>query len=187
MAETLSQYKSTLTPQQVDAALQKIANNNIADFITPATLLDLVYPVGSIYMSANSTSPANFLGGSWQRIRGRFLLGALEGKYTAGDADGEETHILSQEELPDYEISEAVLKGEIWNMAGQNASYPNGSCSGIVSRRPNSEGVGYATNSATAQDGFAIDASHTHNSGGSGQAHNNMPPYLVVYMWQRVS
>ena len=75
----VDQYKSALTPQQVDTALKKIADNDIADFMTQAqadarylqktALLNLVYPVGSIYMSANATSPASFLGGSWERIQ----------------------------------------------------------------------------------------------------------------------
>ena len=41
--------------------------------------LDNIYPVGSIYMSVNSTSPATLFGGTWQRITGRFLLAATDG------------------------------------------------------------------------------------------------------------
>lgn len=182
----VDQYKSALTPQQVDTALKKIADNDIADFLTRQDLLNVVYPVGSIYTSVNNVSPRTFLGGTWQQIQERFLL-ASGGNYTAGSTGGEAVHTLTKAELPNYTLPTAQLEGEFWNMAGQNASYPNGDCSGIVSRRSNSEGVGYATSYTTAQDGFAIDATHTHSSGGSGQAHNNMPPYLVVYMWKRTA
>ena len=125
-----------------------------------------------------------FLGGTWEQIQGRFLL-AASSTYPAGSTGGEAVHTLTKAELPNYTLPTAQLEGKLWNIAGQNASYPNGSCSGIVSRRSNSEVVGYATSTTTAQDGFVIDATHTHSSGGSGQAHNNMPPYLVVYMWKR--
>ena len=57
MPDTLNQYKSNLTPQQVDAALTKMAENDIGDFVTRADLLSLVYPVGSIYISAGNVSP----------------------------------------------------------------------------------------------------------------------------------
>ena len=38
--------------------------------------LDLVYPVGSIYMSVNNVNPKNLFGGEWEKIEGRFLLGS---------------------------------------------------------------------------------------------------------------
>ena len=53
-------------------------------------LLDTIYPVGSIYMSVNNTSPASFLGGTWEQIKDRFLLGA--GSKSAGATGGEENH-----------------------------------------------------------------------------------------------
>ena len=76
MADTPAQYKSALTAQQVDAALTKLAGNDIADFVTKADLLQLVYPVGSIYISTNNVSPQTFLGGTWTQIQDRFLLAA---------------------------------------------------------------------------------------------------------------
>ena len=147
-------------------------------------LLNLIYPIGSVYISVQNVSPEDFLGGTWEQIQGRFLL-AASSTYPAGSTGGEAVHTLTKAELPNYTLPTAQLEGELWNIAGQNERFPNGSCSGIVSRRSKSEGVGYATSTTTAQDGFVIDATHTHSSGGSGQAHNNMPPYLVVYMWKR--
>ena len=37
--------------------------------------LDTVYPVGSVYTSVNSTSPASLFGGTWELIQNKFLLG----------------------------------------------------------------------------------------------------------------
>ena len=132
----VDQYKSALTPQQVDTALKKIADNDIADFMTQAqadarylqktALLNLVYPVGSIYMSANATSPASFLGGSWERIQGRFLL-AASSSYTAGSTGGEATHTLTEAELPE-------ISGSFGGTSSGNAWGVLGTSSGVFSR-----------------------------------------------------
>ena len=83
----------------------------------------MVYPVGSIYTSVNNVSPQTFLGGTWQQIQERFLL-ASGGDYTAGSTGGEAVHTLTKAELPNYTLPTAQLEGEFWNIAGQNASYP---------------------------------------------------------------
>lgn len=57
------------------------------------------YPVGSIYMSVNSTSPATLFGGTWQRIQDRFLLCAGV-TYAAGSTGGETGHKLTVNEMP---------------------------------------------------------------------------------------
>lgn len=60
-------------------------------------LLDIVYPVGSIYQSMNATSPADFIGGTWTKIK-TFLYGA----DTAQETGGEVTHTLTKEEMPKH-------------------------------------------------------------------------------------
>ena len=59
----MATYQSAYTGAQIDAAIQKVNN-----------LFSLVYPVGSIYISVNSTSPATLFGGTWEQIQGKFLL-----------------------------------------------------------------------------------------------------------------
>ena len=70
-------------------------NDTVTDFTTGVaasfTILDAIYPVGSIYLSTRSTDPATFLGGTWSRIQGRFLLGASS-TYTAGSTGGSAKH-----------------------------------------------------------------------------------------------
>ena len=84
---------------------------NATDELT-STLLSKIYPVGSIYMSTNSTSPATFIGGTWQRIQDRFLL-AAGSTYTAGNTGGSSTtsytpsgsvgyHTLTTSEMPSH-------------------------------------------------------------------------------------
>lgn len=180
----VDQYKSALTPQQVDTALKKIADNDIADFMTQAqadarylqktALLNLVYPVGSIYMSANATSPASFIGGSWERIQGRFLL-AASSSYTAGSTGGEATHTLTEAELP--EISGSIGSnsyGSVWSTLGSTKGVFS-STNDVPSPTNTEKGT---TNTRTTQVNMSF---------GSGQAHNNMPPYLAVYVWKRTA
>ena len=167
MPDTLNQYKSNLTPQQVDAALTKMAENDIGDFVTRADLLSLVYPVGSIYISAGNVSPQTFLGGTWQQIQGRFLL-AADDAYTAGSTGGEAAHTLSQEEMPNYQVpitsGDQIVRTKKWGPGAYVQTVSSGW--GI----PDWETVNI-----------------TAESGGSGQPHNNMPPYLAVYMWKRTA
>ena len=69
---------------------------------TWVNLLDIIYPVGSIYQSTNSTSPASVVGGTWSAIGGRFLLGA-NSTYTAGSQDGAATVTLTVDQMPSHQ------------------------------------------------------------------------------------
>lgn len=60
--------------------------------------LDMTYPIGSIYMSLESESPAKRFGGIWEQIKGKFLLGQND-TYAAGSTGGEATHKLTTAEL----------------------------------------------------------------------------------------
>lgn len=64
-------------------------------------IINIVYPVGSIYMSVNSTSPASLFGGTWERIKDRFLLAAGD-TYSAGSTGGEAQHTLTVDEMPSH-------------------------------------------------------------------------------------
>ena len=130
--------------------------------------LDAVYPVGSIYMSTNEANPADVLvGGTWKRIKDRFLLAAGD-TYTAGITGGEETHTLTTSEIPDLGTFVALN----WYNQVQYTTgiFKNG---------------GMKTQDRTAPVGAEMGESYIKASGG-GQSHNNMPPYLTVYVWKRI-
>ena len=129
-------------------------------------ILGLVYPVGSIYMSINNVSPATLFGGKWVQIKGRFLLGASD-VYKANTTGGEETHTLTTDEMPTH--THYMAAGN----AGGDSTWTPDDGSWLV------DGVTSDKNTWWAQIGM-------NNAGGSA-AHNNMPPYLVVYMWRRLS
>lgn len=136
---------------------------NPDSFVKASTLLDLVYPVGSVYISYNSASPAALFGGSWTQIQGRFLLAAGD-IYSAGSTGGEATHTLTVSEMPSHNH---IL----------NASYSSAGSSSSVERKM-----------LAGDDNNAWIWNHSvTNNTGDGAAHNNMPPYLAVYMWWRTA
>lgn len=150
-------------------------------FIGGEPLVNKVYPVGSIYMSLNDVSPESFLGGTWERIQDRFLLGA-GGSYSVGRTGGEDSHILTTAEMPVHTHTISVTGGDHQHSVGtQEADYNTGSGYRWTLVRPDG--------SSSSASGTVDGGSHTHTASatnaGSGNAHNNMPPYLAVYMWKR--
>ena len=134
-------------------------------------IIDQIYPVGSIYMSVNSTSPSTLFGGTWERLKNIFLLGASE-YFPAGTIGGEVEHQLSNDELPADMGSFSALN---WNQLTQLWN----DTTGIVSTTIRTQDRTLPTGDTT--------GSNTYNLNGGGQAHNNMPPYLAVYMWKRTA
>lgn len=131
----------------------------------PLSVLE-AYPIGSIYISTNATSPATLFGGNWDEIHGAFLF-ANSALHKAGEIGGEEEHVLKEKEIPIHYHDEYVGND------GGDGSVPEGY-------------YGFASIAYTSKNTYWAKGSKTSEAGG-GQAHNNMPPYLSVYMWQRVS
>lgn len=143
----------------------KLERGSIATDWTPAPedLKLAPYPVGSIYMSINSTSPASLFGGTWEQLKDRFLLAAGD-TYTAGSTGGESTHTLTVDEMPSH--THEIDRG--WGSDSSSSSHKV-----------------YADNSLKYSN-YSDSALITRSTGG-GKPHNNMPPYLAVYMWKRIA
>ena len=124
------------------------------------SLLDYIHPVGSIHQSTDPTSPADLFGGTWEQIKDVFLLAAGD-SHAAGSTGGEETHVLTAEEMANHTHG--------YDYTGQSDATGTRAIK-IVS--PGSTANAY-TGKATSNCG--------------GQAHNNMPPYLTVYTWRRTA
>ena len=147
------------------------------------------YPIGSICMFKANINPNELYGGTWARIEGKFILGANDSIYPLGSEGGEAVHTLTENEIPSHNHGENYesLEGYMWNIASQGITDTSSlAAKGIVST-DKVEGHGYAANlTEKAVDGFKIDAKHTHNSVGGGKSHNNMPPYVALYIWTKV-
>ena len=157
-------------------------------------LLDLIYPVGSIYLSVNSASPDTLFGGTWEQIQGRFLLG-MSSSYPAGSQGGEATHTLTTTEMPSHRHTIPSLSGSAESNGAHTHNVSGGAGSGGSSAGLESYASGYSS-FRTIYNSALSAGSHTHtvtttasNTGytGSGSAHNNMPPYLAVYIWKRTA
>ena len=147
----------------VDTVLSKTSNNPIANKAVATRFSEIIraiYPVGAIFISTDSTSPATLFGGTWERIKDTFLL-AAGSTYAAGTTGGEAKHTLTVNEMPTHNHSFG---------AGVNE-----------------------TQQGTATDVFMYQGWQSSyspayvTSAGGGQAHNNMPPYLAVYVWKRTA
>lgn len=128
------------------------------------------YPVGSIYISADAKNPSELFGGVWERIEDRFLLAASD-TYPNMSTGGEAEHTLTIEELP---IHNHQIHQWTWILSsGGNSGRYNipGQSAGNGNAEHANEDAEYRTSYET----------------GGNQAHNNMPPYLAVYVWRRIS
>ena len=163
-------------------AWQEVATTN--------ALLNKIYPVGSIYMSVNSASPQTFLGGTWERIQDTFLL-AAGSTYSAGTTGGEATHTLTTSEMPIHtHIQNEHTHSQMVHSHGIGTG-----CIDINAKWTSSaRGVPVFANDYTSNkkytdysNGTNVATTATNQDTGGGQAHNNMPPYLAVYMWKRTA
>lgn len=198
-------YNSTHTGQQI---------NNILDNANQNAIINLIYPVGSIYMSVNNTSPATLFGGTWTQLKDKFLLTAGD-TYAAGSTGGSATsshthtinshthstgnHTLTTSEMPahSHDVYSETINGYSSNRPAWLYSNPpsipqNGNL------RPATTDWG-ATGS-NMMHGVAytrsVGGGGAHNHGNTGDSGaltsnatsiNNLPPYLVVYCWQRTA
>lgn len=140
-------------------------------------VLDNVYPIGSIYMNINSTNPGTLFGGTWEQIQGKFLLG-MSSSYPAGSQGGEASHTLTTEEMPSHGHNPA-------NEAGYYGFITNSKKAFSIGDMGSQSGSGRYYPYASAA--FDISRNTLTGTTGGGKSHNNMPPYLSIYIWKRIA
>lgn len=161
-------------------AATKMLKYSSSGTVTWDYIANVVYPVGSIYMSVTNTSPATLFGGTWVQLKDRFLLGA-GATYSNTATGGSATHTLTQSELPYKQLGLMVpadrsgYSGTL-TISTNQGSYTADFASGSGVKAPKVS-LGTSASAGTIKTEYL----------GSGSAHNNMPPYLVVYMWKRTA
>ena len=195
--------------------------------------IDNIYPVGSVYISVNSTNPGSLFGGTWEQINNVFLL-AQGSSYAAGSTGGSTTmaHTHSQVAVTTGGPSNNTSGGPSNNTSGSTAitvaqmpahrhtmqrqqwwnvdnvansatnsifNWRSGAGSGGNTSQTFTENTVYAINNTGGGQGHTHTlsshthtlSSHTHDitatTTGAASNTNNMPPYLTVYMWKRIS
>jgi hypothetical protein len=154
---------------QETTSIKSNLNKNTSDIASLNSTIEeywkIIYPVGSIYISTSATfNPNTEWGGMWeQTASGRCLIGAND-TYPLGSMGGESTHTLTIEELPQH----------------SHGIYGADSRSGNI-EVPQPRFTYKDTGQTTSYISGILGTELT----GGGRAHNNMQPYLAVYMWKR--
>lgn len=147
------------------------------------------YPVGSIYISINETDPGTLFGGTWERLKDRFLLSAGD-TYSAGATGGsadavllKHTHnIIDNSTQQNFFNAKIGLGGDSVPAGGGWVLSTEQGTNGYYHRE--SELIEKSTNRIIATNPLPSSVDGTIADSGTG---GNMPPYLTVYMWKRIA
>lgn len=145
-------------------------------------IMELVFPIGSRYITQTDTNPSTILGfGTWERFNGLIALGLDENDEnlkTIGNKVGEKTHTLTEEEIPNHKHN--TEDGSMFLVANGNISV-NGTKRELPATQSSGHHIVY-----TDIDDVNINENSATAGCGSGKSHNNMQPSEVVgYMWIR--
>lgn len=173
--QTVSLTKRLAMGQYSFAILKNGVMINRTSYIYDSTdnmksLLDFFHPIGDIVYNVSADFDPNTLwGGTWEKITDKFLVGAGN-SYTLGSTGGEATHTLTVDEMPTHKHTVGVEYGTGSNLTSSPDTEWSSS-SGGYAQWGNYERTNYP---------------RIKTAGGS-KAHNNLPPYKAVYIWQRIS
>lgn len=179
--------KSDLSNELPDA----LAYTSVKD-----ALLDLVYPIGSIYMSVNNTNPSGFIGGTWEAWgSGKVPVGVntFENEFNEVEkTGGEKTHTLTTDQMPVHTHTQEAHSHTPLTRYGF-LTYLKGKITRekvALSDDGRYDIVESATSTASTERGMAWDVCTNSvtpaiNEVGGGEAHNNLQPYITCYMWKR--
>lgn len=202
---------SGLTSTNVQAAIEEL-NNNATDYATVISrlnnIVNVVYPVGSIYISTSGTNPANLFGGTWQAFgTGRTLVGINTGDGDFNSVEktgGSKTKTLAVANIPSHTHSIPALSGTAASAGAHNhynSTFFVGHGNAWVLNDSNSDGIA-GTDNACPGCGYwttkynSTAGAHTHSvttnasttgATGSTSAFSTMDPYITVYMWKRTA
>ena len=150
--------------------------------------------MGSYYWSSESTDPSALFGGTWERVKDRFVLAAGD-SYAVGATGGEATHTLTEAEMPvhkHYADDDPTSQGRNYFVSWGTDGAKDWSGSRISSKTWGSASA--YTKEQWGEQGpdmgnrlFAYQVNRTISSTGGGAAHNNMPPYIVAFCWKRTA
>ena len=163
-----------------------IGGQHINDYFQQlsASLALAAHPVGSFYISEKSTSPQTLFGGTWVRVKDRFLLAAGD-SYSAGNTGGTKTHshttqshTLTVDEIPSH------FHRDIWTL--ENGNYYKNYYKTIASSGGYDSGVMTSADTGMTFESGNAGGGQGHSHGSTGSS-NNLPPYLVVYVWKRTA
>ena len=128
------------------------------------------YPIGSICMFNTNIDPNEMYGGTWVRIKGKFIFGADDDTYPLGSEGGEATHTLTVDEMPTHRHPMFT-----YSEGGELASGDD-----YVGSRAVPFDATVGNRNTWWHQMFQAET-------GGNQPHNNMPPYVAFYIWAKVA
>lgn len=162
------------------------------------------FPINSLFLTLGTENPATlFLGTTWQKQEGRFLLGS-SGSYPLGSTGGSVTTTLTKANLPAEKLQldsfslgrgTQEIKGNFFLKGGSGSGHSATGAFYIgasgVGFQHGQEGSNYDPviefQASKSWTGMSTSAAPFTTNMGSGTAFNNMPPYLVVNIWKRLT
>ncbi|MEE0357818.1 MAG: hypothetical protein UDN31_09500, partial [Phascolarctobacterium succinatutens] len=184
-------------------------NGNVeVSTVDVSSIVDIIYPVGSLYWSKNPTNPATLFGGTWTQIKDKFILAAGD-SYAQGATGGASTVTLTTAQMPMHTHgastdtagahnhtrgSMEITGGMAWsNLTSLQGAFYQGKYQpsyGAANVHDDWKGIDFAASrswsGATSYNGY-----HSHpvtvDNSGNGESHENMPPYVTYYCWERTA
>ena len=153
-------------------------------------MLERIYPIGSMYFSIDGSTPKTLFDfGEWEQIQDRFLV-AAGNEYENGSMGGEAEHLLTIDEMPNHKHQLGFTSDNDgnWSLNKPNSIIYATSTASIKGQGPQGVSRSYGVNGTFGDRGVKTyeDSTIIDFTGGS-LAHNNLPPYLAVYIFKRIA
>ena len=179
-AAHINDLQNAVVAVQTKVGVDSSADTDSLDYKI-ANMWETIYPVGAIYLSYVSTSPASLFGGTWEAIAAGMVLVGYNGSDTdfnaAGKTGGAKTHTLTAAQMPAHTHTQ--------NAHSHSANVQWGTANYDQNRRSDTGTGNYAGSGASTRNVDSTTATNQ-NTGGGG-AHNNLQPFFTVYMWRRTA
>lgn len=167
--QAIDGLEETVVSKKGNEEIEGIKNFKENIQINGKLLLDMFYPVGSIFQSVNSLDPSAIMGGTWERIKGKVLIGVDESDpdFSEGKVGGEKVHT--------HGLSKAYAQLQ---MTGTTLAYQG------VNVQPYTATV-KATNFVALADSTRLAAGTS--IAGNTDSSSNLQPYMTIFIWKRLA
>ena len=186
----IKEYINQILTVEIDSKVSELSNK-----------INSMYPIGSIYMSVNSTNPSTLFGGTWVEWgEGKVPVGININEIEFNEAEktgGTKTHAHTTKEhvltIPEMPVHNHPLQNSGMHTHGTRTTYSKDATTGGSAARVNGSGTEMSTglvetigNGDHTHDMVPVGGNRPHSHGNTGNA-SNLQPYITCYMWKRTA